>query len=164
MQKKKNTRFYLFAGVMIVFAIILFKIGFTRLGQQYEKLSVCTKRITAVFKGYEKVKKRTGTGKSTTYLYPRYEYKYLGKQYRATSDYALASIKDKLIKGDRVTLFISPDSPEVFYVPSDNSGSVHVAYLFVCGAIFTVLAIVLILECLHEERTFKKHEHGYGYL
>ena len=56
MQKKKNTRFYLFAGVMIVFAIILFKIGFTRLGQQDEKLSVCTKRITAVFKGYEEVK------------------------------------------------------------------------------------------------------------
>ena len=56
MQKKKNTRFYLFAGVMIVFAIILFKIGFTRLGQQDEKLSVCTKRITAVFMGYEEVK------------------------------------------------------------------------------------------------------------
>ena len=112
----------------------------------------------------EEVKKRTGTGKSTTYLYPRYEYKYLGKQYRVTSDHALASIKDKLTKGDRVTIFISPDSPEVFYVPSDNSGSVHVAYLFVGGAIFTVLAIVLILKCLHEERTFKKHEHRYGYL
>ena len=164
MPQKKNTRFYLFAGVMIVFAVILFIIGFTRLGQQDEKLTECTEKITATFTGYWEVKQSTGTGKSTIKRYPQYEYEYGGRRYEVTSDYALASTKDMLTEGEQVTMFVSPASPEVFYVPSDSSGTVHVAYLFVGGGIFTVLGIALILECLHEEREFKKHEQGYGYL
>lgn len=135
-------------GMFALVGLIAAAVGIYLLAGRISDMKRCTEQVPAVVVDLEKVVSR-GSKKSVTYA-PVFEYEYKGTTYHYTSP--ISSRPPDYERGERATLKIDPNAPNVAYVEDKTA----IMFIIIClgfGVLFIGFGGVGIIRTLSGKKS-----------
>lgn len=132
-------------GLFTLVGLIALVVGIVMLSERSSDKKRCTEPVSAVVVDFEK---RSSRRHRTTYA-PVFEYEYAETTYRYVS--SMSSKKPAYSRGDKTTLMIDPNDPNVVYMQDNTTERISIACL-IFGIIFATFGGIGIKITLSDKR------------
>ena len=122
--------------LIIIFCGIIELVGVWGIINLITAKKKCTEYVDAFVVDFEKELDNDGNYS----YYPIFEYRYEGKEYLKRSNFYSLFLNFR--KGERVGLYIDPDTPEKFYCPKEKTHKIIAYLLCIAVGIFVIYVYI----------------------